>query len=72
MHKTQVQVGQGPQHKTGYTKSHRRESGNSLDLIGTEVSFLNRNTNGSDTKISSNKWDLMKLRNFCKAMGVES
>jgi hypothetical protein len=27
LHKTQVQVDQRPQHKTGYTKSDRRESG---------------------------------------------
>jgi hypothetical protein len=27
LHKTQVQVDQGPQHKTRHTKSNRRESG---------------------------------------------
>jgi len=42
LHKAQVQVDQGPQHKTRYTESNRRESGKNLELIATEGNFLSR------------------------------
>ena len=40
--KAQVQVDQGPPHKTRYTESNRRESGESLEHLGIGEKFLNR------------------------------
>ena len=34
--KTQVQINERPQYKTGQTEPERREVGNTLQLIGTE------------------------------------
>ena len=43
MHKTQIQVDQGPQHKNGYTLNFIEcKVVNTLELIGTGDSFLNR------------------------------
>ena len=43
MHKTQVQVDQGSQHKNGYTLNFiEYRVGNTLELIGTGDSLLNR------------------------------
>ena len=43
MNKTQIQVDQGPQHKNGYTLNFIEcKLGNTLELIGTGDSFLNR------------------------------
>ena len=41
-HKAHVQLDQGPQHKTRYTQSNRRQSGKEFELLGTGESFLNR------------------------------
>ena len=42
LHKTQVQVDQRPQHKTGYTNLIKEKVGNNLKLIGIGDNFLNR------------------------------
>jgi len=58
---------QGPPHKTGYTESNRRESGKSLIYIGTRENFLNRTPMVQVLRSKIDKWDLMKLKSFCKA-----
>jgi hypothetical protein len=60
-------VDQGPQHKTRYTESNRRECGKSLELIGTGGNFLNRTPMAQALRLRIDKWDLMKLESFCKA-----
>jgi hypothetical protein len=56
---------QRPHHKTGYTKSDRRE--NSLEFIGIRDNFLNRTPAVQALRSTTAKWDLMKLKRFCKA-----
>jgi hypothetical protein len=59
-------VGQRPQHKSRYTESNRRESG-SLELIGMGAGdFLHRTPMAQALRSRIDKWDLMKLKNFCK------
>ena len=43
-----------------------QKEGSSLQLMGTGDHFLNNNTISTDTKATINKWDLLKLRSFCK------
>jgi hypothetical protein len=42
--------------------------GKSLEFIGTGGNFLNRTLKVHDLKSKIDKWDLMKLESFCKAM----
>ena len=67
MHNTQIQVDQGPQYKTGYTKSHKEKVGNIIECISTEDNFLNRQPVVQALKLTIDKWGLMKLQSFCKA-----
>ena len=41
--------------------------GNSLKLIGTGDNFLNRTPVAQALRSTIDKWDLMKLKSFCKA-----
>jgi hypothetical protein len=41
--------------------------GNSLELIGTRDNFLNRTPIALTLGSTIDKWDLMKLKGFCKA-----
>ena len=66
-HKTQVQVYHRPQHKTRYTKSNRKESGNCLECIGTGDKLLSRTPVAQALRLTIDKCDLMKLKSFCKA-----
>ena len=60
LHKAQIQVGQGPQHKTRYTESNRRQS-EILELIGTGGHFLIRTPMAYTLRSRIDRWDLMKL-----------
>jgi hypothetical protein len=40
---------------------------NSLECIGTGDNFLNRTPTVQALRSTINKWDLMKLKTFCKA-----
>ena len=42
------------------------KTGNSLELIGTGDNFLNRTPIAQTLKSRIDKWDLMKLKSFCK------
>ena len=44
-----------------------KKVGNSLELIGTGDNFLNRTPTAQALRATINKWDLMKLKSFCKA-----
>ena len=67
LHKTQVQVDHRPQHKTRYTKSNRKESGNCLECIGTGDKLLSRTPVAQALRLTIDKCDLMKQKSFCKA-----
>ena len=57
---------QRPQHKTRYTKSNRKESGNCLECVGTGDKLLSRTPVAQALRSTIDKWDLMKLKSFCK------
>jgi hypothetical protein len=65
LYKDQVQADQGPPYKTRYTEFNRREK--SLENIGTLKNFLNRTPMAQALRSTIDKWDLMKLKSFCKA-----
>ena len=44
--------------------------GKSLELIGTGGNFLNRTPMVYSLRSRIDKWDLMKLENFCKAKDI--
>ena len=44
--------------------------GNSLELIGTGDNFINRTPMAQALRSIIDKWDLMKLQRFYKAMGT--
>jgi hypothetical protein len=67
LHQTQVQIDQGLQHKTRYTKPDRRESGKSLECTGAGDNFLNRTPVTQALRSTIDKWNRMKLEMFCKA-----
>ena len=46
--------------------------GKSLELIGTGGNFLNRTPMAQALRSRIDKWDLMKLKSFCKAKDIVS
>ena len=58
----QFQVDLGPQHKTRYTKSHRRGSGKYSWYIDTGENFLKRTSMAHALRYTVDKRDLMKLK----------
>jgi hypothetical protein len=56
-----------PNNKTRNVESDRRENGNSLECLGAGDNFLNRTPILQALITKINKWDLMKLKSFCKA-----
>jgi hypothetical protein len=44
--------------------------GKSLELIGIEGNFLNRTPVAQALRSRIDKWDLMKLKSFCKAKDI--
>lgn len=64
--KSQVQMNQTFQLKIRYSETDRKESGNSIECIGIGESFLNRRPIVQSQRLTVNKWDVMKLKNFCK------
>jgi hypothetical protein len=59
-------VDQVPPHKTIYTKTNRRESGEDLEHMYTGGKFLNRTPMAYALRSRIDKWDLIKLQSFCK------
>ena len=70
MHKTQVQIDQRPQYKASHTEPYRREMGNTLEHIGTGDHFLNIISVAQTLGETVNKWDILKLRSFCKTKDI--
>jgi hypothetical protein len=59
-------VDQGPQHKTYTLNLIEEKEGKSFELIGTGGNFLNRTPMAHTLRSRIDKWDLMKLKKFCK------
>jgi hypothetical protein len=72
LHKTQVQLHQGPQYKTGYTKLIEEKAGNSLKHIGTGDNLLSTTLMAQTLRSTIDKWDLIKLKSFFKSTGWEN
>jgi len=62
-----VQVNQGPPHKTRHTELTEKEVGKSLKHMGSGEFFLNRTPMSYALRSTIDKWDLIKLQSFCKA-----
>jgi hypothetical protein len=67
LYKAQVQVDEGPPHKTRYTETNRRESGEEPQIHDTGEIFLNRTQIAYSLRSRVDKWDLIKVHIFCKA-----
>ena len=67
LNKAQVQVNQRPPHKTRYAESNKRESRKEPEHIGTGENFLNRTPVAHFLKSTIDKWDVIRLKSFCKA-----
>jgi hypothetical protein len=67
LYKAQLQVDQGPSHKTRYTETYRGESGEERQRYGYKGKIPEQNTNVFVVRSRINKWDLIKLQSFCKA-----
>jgi hypothetical protein len=72
LHKAQVQLDQGPQHKTRYNILNltEQEVVKSLELISTGGNFLNKTPVAHALRSRIGKWDLMKLESLCKAEDI--
>ena len=68
LHKAQVQVDQGPQHKIRHTECNRREIGKSLELVGTGRNFLNRffdlQKRVLDAGVKKGRWKERRKKSF--------
>jgi hypothetical protein len=60
--KTQLEMNQRPLYKISYTLLDRKESGNSLQIIGTRKDFMNTTPLVQMLKLTLNKEDLIKVR----------
>jgi hypothetical protein len=60
-------VDQEPPHKTKYAESNRRKIGKRLKHIGAGEIFQNRTPMTQTLRSTIDKWDLIKLKSFCKA-----
>ena len=68
MDKTQFQMNERPQYKASHTESHRRESEKYTCMHWHMRPLPKYNPSSTDTE-RSNKWDVLKLKCFCKAKG---
>ena len=67
LYKAQVQVDQKSLHKTRYTETDRRQSGEELRTHRPREKFLNRTPMACALRSRINNWDLMTLQSFYKA-----
>ena len=55
---------------TGTLNLLRDKEGNTLELFGTGDHLLNIAPVAQTLRLTINKWDLLKLKSFCKAKGT--
>ena len=67
MYKTQVQMDQNVNIKPTTLNLIEEKGGSTLEFIGTGDHFLNITPVAQTLREIINKWDLLKLRSFCKA-----
>ena len=58
---------QGPPCKTRHTETIRKETGKTLEDMGTGEKFLNTSPIAYALRSRIDNWDLIKLQSFCKA-----
>ena len=63
---------QGTPHKPGALKFKEEKVGKILKHMGTGENFLNRTTMAYALRSRIDKWDLIKLKSFCKTKGTVS
>ena len=68
LHKT----AQGPQPKTDILNLVGEKVGNTLEHFGTGQNFLNRTSMAEALRSTVDKWDLLKMKSFCKAKDTVS
>jgi hypothetical protein len=56
--------------KSKWVKDLKVKPENSLELVGTGDNFLNRTPLVQLLRSRINKWDLMKLKSFCKSKDI--
>ena len=66
LHKTEVQVNQRPHVKVDSLNLLEQKRWENLLSIGTGKNFLKRTPRAQVLKSTVNKWDLIKLKSFCK------
>ena len=71
MHKTQVQMDERFLHKTSHIELNliEKKAASSPQCMGTGDNFLNITPVAQILRAGINKWDLLKLRSFCKSKG---
>ena len=58
---------QRPQYQSEHTEPDRRERGSTLQQMGTGDRFLSITPAAHPSRATLNKWDIQRLRSFCKA-----
>jgi hypothetical protein len=66
LYKAQVHVDQGPPHKTRYTESNRSERVKEPRTHRGKGGNLYRTSIAQSLRSTTDKWDLIKLKSFCK------
>ena len=64
--KAQVQVDQGPPHKTRYTETNRKESGEEPQTQWQRGKFPDQTPMAQALRSAIDKWDIIKLKGFFK------
>jgi len=59
-------VDQGPPHKTRYTETNRKDTGEQPQTVVIGENVLNRTSMACAVRSNIDKWYLIKFQNFCK------
>ena len=70
LYKAQVQVDQGPPHKTRHTKTNRKNVWKILEHMGTGGNFLNKAPIAYALKSRIDKWKLRTFQGICKEKDI--
>jgi hypothetical protein len=63
-------VDQRPPHKTRYTECNSKESGEEPAILEHWEKFLNKTPMTYALRPTIDKWDIIKLKSFCKALSI--
>jgi hypothetical protein len=65
LYQYQLKLDQGPKYQNQNSEVIQEGAGNSLELISIGKDFLNRAPAAQQLRERMDKWDLIKLKNFC-------